>query len=208
MTVMEIIERAAEILDAPDVFATDEYLNLVLEGYVDLCRETECLTTAETKVISALEPLFNAPEDHLRSVQIRWGDKTRLRIRTSEYLDDEYGAWAFDVGTPSNVTWSNYNALRLVPNPGAAGTINHRYAYYPKAIQLTDEPEIQRVFHQALVDYVVHAAALILRSYDIAMERWGSYSRMRSKLKAESNRKSPKVMWTEAPVTTHDEVRR
>lgn len=201
MTVQEIVNRINSDLDMSEVFSDVELAGIVLEGLVDVCMETECLTKSDTSTVTALEPLIGLPSDHLRTVQFRWSYNQQLHTRTFDVLDEEEDDWVFEVSTPENVLYTNYDNIRLHPNPSAAGTVTHRYAYYPTAIQLSDEPEIQNVFHQALVDYGVHACALILREYELAGERWTKYKASRDRIKASSTQK-PKVMVTVRPVTT------
>lgn len=206
MTAQEIIDQAKTEFDQQNsegALTDAQWLTLLNEGYTDFCRYTEIKEKSSTTSVSALSSLYSLPSDFLDSRQFRWSYNRQLYPKHQKKLDYDNSGWIFEVGTPENIAYYNYNAIRLKPIPSAAGTITFRYAYIPEALSLSTELDIPQTFQDAMFYWLVANAQLMFRQIELGMERFKTYMELRSKARAQARQyqRTPDTLFSQHPVT-------
>ena len=184
-------------------FSDTELLSLLNEGYVDFCRFTECREKKADTLTAALEAFYSLPSDFLDARQFRWADTDQLITKHERRLDDDERDWVFDVGTPENVVYFNWNVVRIKPIPASAGTVQFRYAYITSDMIITDSPDYPHVWHDALVDFVNAQCFFAMREYENGAQSWLRYVKRREKAKAQSRlgQRTPDTFVTRRPIS-------
>jgi len=207
MNVVEILtEVKSDIRQTGEGGFTDtQLLALLNEGYVDFCRFTECREKSTEIVTEALHGSFETPSDFLESRQYRWSYNRQIFPRAEVTLDDDdSNEWEFRVADqPDSVVYFNWKNNRLYPIPSSAGTVLMRHAFIPDDLTLADTPDIPKVYHDALVDYVDSECLFIMRDFTSAADARKSYDKRRLKARSQSNQgqRTPNTLVSQRPVT-------
>ena len=206
MTGQELVNRTLDVIQqgTSGRFTPAQILGFVNEGYVDFCRNTEMLEKSTTTSLGALESLVSIPSDFLDARQYRVSYNQELYPRTERDLDYlQNTGWIFEVGTPEQVVYYNYNVLRTKPISSAAATVTHRYAYIPEDITLTTEPQTPPVYHTCLADFASTQCFMIMREFKNGAFYYLKYKNQREKAKAQSRvgQQTPDTLTSQRPVT-------
>lgn len=203
MTAQQIIDRAKTETGQSSGGLTDAKLLTILnEGITDFIRFTKCRYKQSSVQQTAYESSVSLPTDYLQTIQFRWGVKRQLYPKSERTLDYKDGQWIFQVGTPENVIFWNYNEVRLKPIPSAAATFVHRYHFIPSDITLSEEPDVPETWHDAFIEWLKSQMYLIFREYQNFDDSWAMYVQQRLKAKAQSKTGTPDTLQTQIPVTT------
>lgn len=162
--------QADEVVDKPDLlWSLDEWTEYANDAENEACIRGNLIidkTSALTSItVVSGTATYGTDEKILEIRRVKLLSGTEPLVKTQrKVLDATYPNWETDAGAVRSWLPDGTNKITLYKNPGAGTTMNLMVSRLPLipmtlADKLTDAPEIDTVYHQGLVDW------MLLRAY-------------------------------------------